>query len=188
MNPVTDRAAMFAQLRAGMAELGLAAEVAAVDALLDYLELLTRWNSAYNLTSIRAPEQMVTHHLLDSLAAAPSSGGAAEGKPSGKPVGTKLVQDASDSPKAFKLSANDGGGHGLGKVSLTVDGRNVWPPDGPGCPELVRCCTALAALDESLALACQLAVGRDPDCPTALRTSVAIAGESSVAPPAACPR
>jgi len=123
-----------------------------------------------------------------AVAAAPSSGGAAEGKPSGKPVGTKLVQDASDSPKAFKLSANDGGGHGLGKVSLTVDGRNVWPPEGPGCPELVRCCTALAALDESLALACQLAVGRDPDCPTALRTSVAIAGESSVAPPAACPR
>ena len=71
MSPVTDRAAMFAQLRAGMAELGLAAEAAAVDALLDYLELLTRWNSAYNLTSIRAPEQMVTHHLLDSLAAAP---------------------------------------------------------------------------------------------------------------------
>ena len=63
MNPVTDRAAMFAQLRAGMAELGLAAEAATVDALLDYLELLTRWNSAYNLTSIRVPEQMVTHHL-----------------------------------------------------------------------------------------------------------------------------
>ena len=71
MSPVTDRAAMFAQLRAGMTELGLTAEVAAVDALLDYLELLTRWNSAYNLTSIRVPEQMVTHHLLDSLAAAP---------------------------------------------------------------------------------------------------------------------
>jgi hypothetical protein len=33
-----------------------------------------------------------------------------------------------------------------------------------------------------------LAVGRDPDCPTALRTSLAIAGESGVAPPAACPR
>ena len=42
--------------------------------------------------------------------------------------------------------------------------------------------------DESLAFACQLAVGRDPDCPTALRTSVAIAGESDVALPAACPR
>ncbi len=123
-----------------------------------------------------------------AVSAAPSSGGAAGGKPGDKPVGTKLVQDAADSPKVFKLSANDGSGHGLGKVSLAVDGRNVWPPEGPGCPELVRCCTELAALDESLALACLLSVGRDPDCPTALRTSVAIAGESSVALPATCPR
>ena len=106
----------------------------------------------------------------------------------GKPVGTKLLRDANDSPKEFKLGKNDGSGHGLGKFSLTVDGQNVWPPDGPGCPELVRCCTDLAAVDESLALACLLSVGRDPDCPTALRTSVAIAGESNVALPAACPR
>ncbi len=109
-------------------------------------------------------------------------------EPSGKPVGTKLVQDAKDSPKDFRLGANDSSGHALGKMSMTVDGRNVWPPQGPGCPELVRCCTALAGLDESLALACLLAAGRDPDCPTALRTSVAIAGESGVALPAACPR
>ena len=117
-----------------------------------------------------------------------AGGGAAGDKPSAKPVGTKLLQDAKDSPKAFKLSKDDGSGHGLGKVSLTVDGRSVWPPEGPGCPELARCCTALAGVDESMALACLLAVGRDPDCPTALRTSVAIAGESSVALPAACPR
>jgi hypothetical protein len=116
----------------------------------------------------------------------PASGAA--GKPSAKPVGTKLVQDATDSPKAFKLRANDGTGHGLGKAALTVDGRDVWPPEGPGCPELVRCCTDLVAADESLALACLLAAGRDPDCPTALRTSVAIAGESSVALPATCSR
>jgi len=35
--------------------------------LLNYLELLNRWNETYNLTAIRDPEQMVTHHLLDSL-------------------------------------------------------------------------------------------------------------------------
>jgi hypothetical protein len=120
--------------------------------------------------------------------AEPSSGGAAGDKPSPKPVGSKLVRDAADSPKAYKLSANDGSGHGLGKASLTVDGRNVWPPEGPGCPELVRCCTALVGADESLALACLLAAGRDADCPTALRTSEAIAGESNVALPTACPR
>jgi hypothetical protein len=93
-----------------------------------------------------------------------------------------------ESPKAFKLIKDDGSGHGLGKAALTVDGRNVWPPQGPGCPELVRCCSELTTADESLALACLLAVGRDQDCPTAMRTSVAIATESNVPPPAACPR
>ena len=118
----------------------------------------------------------------------PAAGAAPSGGANDKPVGTKLVEDATNSKKVFTIGENDGSGHGLGKASLTVDGRNLWPPEGPGCPELVRCCTELAALDESLALACQLAVGRDPDCPTALHTSVAIAGESNVAPPAACPR
>jgi len=71
MNPVTDRAAMFAQLRAGMAELGLAAPPEAFESLLDYVDLLAQWNGAYNLTSVRVPQQMITHHLLDSLAVAP---------------------------------------------------------------------------------------------------------------------
>jgi hypothetical protein len=121
-------------------------------------------------------------------AAEPSFGGAEGDKLSTKPVGTKLVRDAVDSPKTFKLGANDGSGHGLGKFSVSVDGRNLWPPEGPGCPELVRCCTELVRLEESMALACLLAVGRDPDCATALRTSVAIAGEGGIALPAACPR
>ena len=68
---VSDRAALYAELRAGMAELGLATQAAAIESLLDYLELLARWNAAYNLTAVRAPKQMVTHHLLDSLAVAP---------------------------------------------------------------------------------------------------------------------
>lgn len=70
MSSVTDRAAMFAQLRAGMAELGLAPSAQAVEQLLDYLELLSRWNAAYNLTAVRDPLAMVTSHLLDSLAVA----------------------------------------------------------------------------------------------------------------------
>lgn len=39
--------------------------------LLAYLQLLAKWNSAYNLTAVRDPAEMVTRHLLDSLAIAP---------------------------------------------------------------------------------------------------------------------
>ena len=42
----------------------------AEDKLLRYLELLAKWNRVYNLTGITHPAQMLTHHLLDSLAIA----------------------------------------------------------------------------------------------------------------------
>lgn len=39
--------------------------------LLQYLALLHKWNKVYNLTAIREPQKMLTHHLLDSLAVIP---------------------------------------------------------------------------------------------------------------------
>lgn len=36
-----------------------------------YIALLAKWNATYNLTAIREPERMVTHHILDALAALP---------------------------------------------------------------------------------------------------------------------
>lgn len=39
--------------------------------LIKYVELLDKWNKAYNLTAVRKPSQMVTRHLLDSLAICP---------------------------------------------------------------------------------------------------------------------
>lgn len=39
--------------------------------MLDYVQLLLKWNQAYNLTAIRDPQEMVTRHLLDSLAILP---------------------------------------------------------------------------------------------------------------------
>lgn len=52
----------------GVDQLGLSLPPGGIDKLQDYVALLARWNQAYNLTAIRDPEQMITHHLLDSLA------------------------------------------------------------------------------------------------------------------------
>jgi len=73
MSPVSglaDRAALYARLNAGMAELGLASGADVCEKLLDYLELLERWNTAYNLTAVRAATDMIDRHILDSLAIA----------------------------------------------------------------------------------------------------------------------
>ncbi len=48
--------------------LGLDADPAQTQALADYLLLLQRWNSVYNLTAVRDPQAMLTQHLADSLA------------------------------------------------------------------------------------------------------------------------
>lgn len=58
-------------LRAGAAELGLALDERTQSQLLAYVELLFKWNKVYNLTAIRDKSEMVSHHLLDSLAVVP---------------------------------------------------------------------------------------------------------------------
>jgi len=55
-------------LQEGMQELQLPIDEAQQQALLSYLDLLQRWNKAYNLTAVRDPRAMVHKHLLDSLA------------------------------------------------------------------------------------------------------------------------
>lgn len=56
------------QLADGIAALGLALPQETVDRLLAFGELLLKWNKVYNLTAIRNPREVITHHLLDSLA------------------------------------------------------------------------------------------------------------------------
>ncbi len=56
-------------LRSGVAALGLALDDVQHQRLLDFLALLHKWNKVYNLTAVRDPQDMLTHHLLDSLAA-----------------------------------------------------------------------------------------------------------------------
>jgi 16S rRNA (guanine527-N7)-methyltransferase len=58
-------------LEAGLVKLGLALSPQQVDQLLAYQALIAQWNKVYNLTAVRDPQEMLTHHLLDSLAAVP---------------------------------------------------------------------------------------------------------------------
>ena len=56
-------------LEAGLKQLGLDLSTERVDQLLAYQDLIAKWNKVYNLTAVRDPQEMLTHHLLDSLAA-----------------------------------------------------------------------------------------------------------------------
>ena len=56
-------------LKAGATELGLQLNDTQFEQLMGYLALIQKWNKVYNLTALRDPQEMLTHHLLDSLTA-----------------------------------------------------------------------------------------------------------------------
>lgn len=55
-------------LRAGLGELGLDLAPEQMATLLAYQDWMVKWNRVYNLTAVRDPQEMLTHHVLDSLA------------------------------------------------------------------------------------------------------------------------
>jgi 16S rRNA (guanine527-N7)-methyltransferase len=67
-----DRVGMADVLREGARGLNVAISDAQIEKLLGYLALMIKWNGVYNLTAVRDPVQMVTQHLLDSLAVVPA--------------------------------------------------------------------------------------------------------------------
>ena len=67
-----DDAAQRSRLEAGLDAIGLVLTPSQIDTLFAYLTLLRKWNGVYNLTAIRHPDEMLTHHLLDSLTAVPA--------------------------------------------------------------------------------------------------------------------
>ena len=73
---MADRDTLRQRLDAGLSSLGIALDETAIARLLDYVDLLERWNAAYNLTAVRDPAEMVTRHLVDSLAILPFVSGA----------------------------------------------------------------------------------------------------------------
>ena len=60
------------RLAAASNALGLGLDDARLARLLDFLQLLQRWNKVYNLTALRDPDQMLSHHLVDCLAMLPA--------------------------------------------------------------------------------------------------------------------
>ncbi|MEX3898877.1 16S rRNA (guanine(527)-N(7))-methyltransferase RsmG [Paraburkholderia sp. BR10954] len=66
-----DQQALASLLADGVRELGLELSDVQQRKLLDYVALLAKWNSVYNLTAIRDPRQMLIQHILDSLSIVP---------------------------------------------------------------------------------------------------------------------
>lgn len=59
------------ELKVGIEHLGLGLDNQTQQKLISYLALMQKWNKVFNLTAIRTSEQMISHHLLDSLAVLP---------------------------------------------------------------------------------------------------------------------
>ncbi len=66
--------ALRGQLAAGSEAMGLALSEAQLDALLAYVDELLRWNARINLTAVTEASEVISHHILDSLAVAPFLG------------------------------------------------------------------------------------------------------------------
>ncbi|KAF3996958.1 16S rRNA (guanine(527)-N(7))-methyltransferase RsmG [Glaciimonas immobilis] len=69
---ISPTGALAATLRTGASSLGVVLNDVQQAQMLGYLAMMAKWNKTYNLTSIRDPAQMMTHHLLDSLAVVPA--------------------------------------------------------------------------------------------------------------------
>ena len=74
-------ATLSRSLRQGVEALGLNLDDAQQKQLLAYLALLGKWNRVYNLTAVRDPQEMLTHHILDSLALVPPLRQHTQGRP-----------------------------------------------------------------------------------------------------------
>ena len=64
-----EQATLHKGLVRGLAQLQLELNDKQISQLLDYTKLIAKWTKVYNLTAVRDPAEMMTHHLLDSLAA-----------------------------------------------------------------------------------------------------------------------
>jgi 16S rRNA (guanine527-N7)-methyltransferase len=127
-----------ATLAKGLEGLGIALPEEASGKLLAYVDLLLKWNRTYNLTAIREPERMVSHHLIDSLAVLPhlpqgslvdvGSGGGLPGIPIAiaQPQRQLTLNDSNHKKGAFLQQAAIE--LGLANVDVHIGRAEAWRP------------------------------------------------------------
>jgi 16S rRNA (guanine527-N7)-methyltransferase len=130
-----------AALEIGLAEMSFVLPEAGKDKLLRYTDLLGKWNRTYNLTAIRDPLEVITHHLLDSLAVVPhlalpakatladvGSGGGLPGIPIAiaRPEWQVTLNDANQKKAAFLRQAAIE--LSLGNVEVHEGRAETWKP------------------------------------------------------------
>lgn len=98
-------------LRLALTQMGVSLDGAQQALLLDYLALIHKWNRVYNLTALRDPQEMYTHHLLDSLAVI-------------GPLRRHLASRPAGAPPARVLDV--GAGAGLPGVVIAICCPDVW--------------------------------------------------------------
>lgn len=152
------------KLAQGAADLRLDLSEKTQRTLLDYLALIQKWNKVYNLTAVREPENMLSHHLLDCLAVAPHVAaartlidvGSGAGLP-GIPLALALPQlqvtllEANHKKAAFLRQAAIE--LGLDRVAVVCERAEAWQPSTRFAVVISR---AFSALPEFLAAAGRL--------------------------------
>lgn len=128
------------QLARGLAALGLDLPPSAQEKLLAFAALLGKWNRVYNLTALRDAEQVISHHLLDSLAVLPhlgkakrladiGSGGGLPGIPLAiaRPDLHVALVESNQKKSAFEQQAKIE--LGLANVSVHCERAEAWQPE-----------------------------------------------------------
>ena len=149
---------------AALATAGVALPPGAREKLAAYLALLAKWNRIYNLTAIRDPEQMVTHHVLDALAVLPhlaatqhprvldvGSGGGVPGVPLAiaRPDWSVVLLDSNHKKGAFLQQAAIE--LGLANVGTAIARVEDYAPSAPFCIVISRAFSDLETFAQSSA-------------------------------------
>jgi 16S rRNA (guanine527-N7)-methyltransferase len=149
---------------AALATAGISLPQGVREKLAAYLALLVKWNNVHNLTAIRDPEQMVTHHVLDALVVLPElpdtdrvrvldvgSGGGVPGIPLAiaRPNWTVVLIDSNHKKGAFLQQAAIE--RGLANVKTITARVEDYAPDAPFDVVISRAFSDLATFAQSSA-------------------------------------